>query len=334
MQDERAENELRRRPGGRRRELACWRESFGGAEPGGARAFAARERGVRVRRLRRLPGGDPCQRILVWAYHLPGELKPLATVPLCASRRGTSTRSSSGCRACCRGWTSGSRTSSACRRRSSPTTSSPSSSTPSSRSAATPIAAHGEAAWNGVAILSRVGLDDVVAGLPGGPGFPHQEARAVAATCAGVRVVSVYVPNGRDAGVGSLRLQARLAGVAARRGRGRAGGDGRLRRHEHRADRRGRVRSRRLRRPDACHAARAGGAGGAAGGRAARRRARPLARRAGVHLLGLPRRDVPPGLRDADRPRARQRRRSPTASAPPGSIDRPARARGRAITRR
>ncbi|HEY3612519.1 MAG TPA: exodeoxyribonuclease III [Gaiellales bacterium] len=59
------------------------------------------------------------------------------------------------------------------------------------------IAAHGEAAWNGVAILSRVGLDDVVRGLPGGPGFPHQEARAVAATCAGVRVVSVYVPNGR-----------------------------------------------------------------------------------------------------------------------------------------
>ena len=62
------------------------------------------------------------------------------------------------------------------------------------------IAAHGEAAWNGVAILSRVGLDDVVAGLPGGPGFPHQEARAVAATCAGVRVVSVYVPNGRTPG--------------------------------------------------------------------------------------------------------------------------------------
>jgi exodeoxyribonuclease III len=62
------------------------------------------------------------------------------------------------------------------------------------------IAAHGEAAWNGVAILSRVGLADVVTGLPGGPGFPHQEARAVAATCAGVRVVSVYVPNGRTPG--------------------------------------------------------------------------------------------------------------------------------------
>jgi exodeoxyribonuclease III len=37
-----------------------------------------------------------------------------------------------------------------------------------------------------------------VRGLPGGPGFPHQEARAVAATCDGVRVVSVYVPNGRQ----------------------------------------------------------------------------------------------------------------------------------------
>jgi exodeoxyribonuclease III len=62
------------------------------------------------------------------------------------------------------------------------------------------IAAHGEATWNGVAILSRVGLENVVAGLQGGPGFPHQEARAVAATCAGVRVVSVYVPNGRTPG--------------------------------------------------------------------------------------------------------------------------------------
>jgi exodeoxyribonuclease-3 len=60
------------------------------------------------------------------------------------------------------------------------------------------IAAHGEAAWNGVAILSRVGLDDVTAGLSGAPGFPHPEARAVAATCDGIRVHSVYVPNGRQ----------------------------------------------------------------------------------------------------------------------------------------
>lgn len=60
------------------------------------------------------------------------------------------------------------------------------------------VAVHGEASWNGVAILSRVGLDDVVAGIPGGPGFPEPEARAVSATCGGVRVVSVYVPNGRS----------------------------------------------------------------------------------------------------------------------------------------
>jgi exodeoxyribonuclease-3 len=59
------------------------------------------------------------------------------------------------------------------------------------------IAAHGEAAWNGVAILSRVGLDNVVTGLADAPGFPHPEARAVAATCDGIRMHSVYVPNGR-----------------------------------------------------------------------------------------------------------------------------------------
>jgi exodeoxyribonuclease III len=58
-------------------------------------------------------------------------------------------------------------------------------------------AVHGETAWNGVAILSRAGLDDVVRGLEGAPGFPNPEARAVAATCGGVRITSVYVPNGR-----------------------------------------------------------------------------------------------------------------------------------------
>jgi exodeoxyribonuclease III len=59
------------------------------------------------------------------------------------------------------------------------------------------MALHGEGQWNGVAILSKVGLDDVVPGLAGGPGFPLPEARAVSATCGGVRVHSVYVPNGR-----------------------------------------------------------------------------------------------------------------------------------------
>src|SRR4029450_12872809 len=53
------------------------------------------------------------------------------------------------------------------------------------------VAAHGEATWNGVAILSRVGLEDVKKGLAGAPGFPHPEARAASATCDGIRVVSV-----------------------------------------------------------------------------------------------------------------------------------------------
>ncbi len=56
---------------------------------------------------------------------------------------------------------------------------------------------HGEGRWNGVAILSRVGLDDVVAGFADG-GAPDAEARLVSATCGGVRVASVYVPNGRS----------------------------------------------------------------------------------------------------------------------------------------
>jgi exodeoxyribonuclease-3 len=59
------------------------------------------------------------------------------------------------------------------------------------------VALHGEAQWNGVAILSRVGLDNVVNGVVNGPGFPLPEARAVSATCAGIRVTSVYAPNGR-----------------------------------------------------------------------------------------------------------------------------------------
>ena len=66
--------------------------------------------------------------------------------------------------------------------------------------------------WNGVAIASRVGLDDVATQFPGQPGFakvlddgpdalldvaPPVEARAIGATCGGVRVWSLYVPHGR-----------------------------------------------------------------------------------------------------------------------------------------
>jgi len=59
------------------------------------------------------------------------------------------------------------------------------------------VAPHGEGQWNGVAILSRAGLGDVVRGIAGAPGFPRPEARAVSAACGGIRVHSVYVPNGR-----------------------------------------------------------------------------------------------------------------------------------------
>jgi exodeoxyribonuclease III len=80
------------------------------------------------------------------------------------------------------------------------------------------VAAHGDGRWNGVAILSRVGLAEVSRGFPGQPGFapapgdteelalvelepvPVVEARAVGATCGPLRVWSVYVPNGRVPG--------------------------------------------------------------------------------------------------------------------------------------
>ncbi len=58
---------------------------------------------------------------------------------------------------------------------------------------------HGEGRWNGVAILSRVGIDDVVDGFGDG-GEPDGEARLLTATCGGVRVATVYVPNGRAVG--------------------------------------------------------------------------------------------------------------------------------------
>lgn len=75
---------------------------------------------------------------------------------------------------------------------------------------------HGLGQWNGVALLSRLGLDDPVKGLPDEPGYPDPEARAVTATCGGLRVTSVYVPNGREPGSDhyayKLRWLAALAG--------------------------------------------------------------------------------------------------------------------------
>ena len=55
---------------------------------------------------------------------------------------------------------------------------------------------HGQGQWNGVAILSRVGLDRVVANFASGE--PDPDARIITADCGGIRVSSVYVPNGRS----------------------------------------------------------------------------------------------------------------------------------------
>lgn len=59
---------------------------------------------------------------------------------------------------------------------------------------------HGTSGWNGVALLSRVGLDDIQIGFPGQPSWGEPaaaEPRAVGALCAGVQIWSLYVPNGR-----------------------------------------------------------------------------------------------------------------------------------------
>lgn len=80
---------------------------------------------------------------------------------------------------------------------------------------------HGEGRWNGVAILSRVGLDDVMAGFDDDVDDP--EARLLWATCGGVRVASAYVPNGRSLDNDHYRYKlewlARLRGVLERRHR-------------------------------------------------------------------------------------------------------------------
>ena len=97
------------------------------------------------------------------------------------------------------------------------------------------VVAHGDGRWNGVALLSRIGVADESRGFPGQPGFaggegegdggggdpalfatpaaPVVEARAVGATCGPLRVWSVYVPNGRT--VGSPHYGYKLRWLAA-----------------------------------------------------------------------------------------------------------------------
>jgi exodeoxyribonuclease III len=85
------------------------------------------------------------------------------------------------------------------------------------------LAHHGEGRWNGVAIASRVGISDVVTNfgiseaVPATPEVPDdepmREARMISAMCGGIRVVSVYAPNGRT--VGSSFYAAKLAWFAS-----------------------------------------------------------------------------------------------------------------------
>jgi exodeoxyribonuclease III len=72
--------------------------------------------------------------------------------------------------------------------------------------------------WNGVAILSRVGIADVEHGFPGQPGWGEPlepEARALGATCGGLRIWSLYIPNGRE--LGHPHLDYKLAWLDALR---------------------------------------------------------------------------------------------------------------------
>ena len=178
---------------------------------------------------------------------------------------------------------------------------------------------HGEGRWNGVAILSRVGLDDVVAGFGDG-GRPDAEARLVTATCGGVRVMSVYVPE---------RARPRPRPLPVQAAAGSSGCVGHL-------DAVGRSRRRRSR----CAATSTSRPTDArrVGHRGARRRhprerrrsARPSqrlldwgltdvfrdqlpGRRAALLVVGLPGRQLPQGHRHAHRPRARLGAAAPSA---------------------
>jgi len=74
------------------------------------------------------------------------------------------------------------------------------------------VAFSGQRTYNGVALLARAPLEDVVAGIPG---YADPQKRVLAATVAGVRVIDVYVPNGQT--VGSDKYQYKLAWLAALR---------------------------------------------------------------------------------------------------------------------
>jgi exodeoxyribonuclease-3 len=59
------------------------------------------------------------------------------------------------------------------------------------------VAFHGQKSYNGVAIASRLPIDDVMMGLPGDD--QDDQARYMEATIGGMRVATIYLPNGNPA---------------------------------------------------------------------------------------------------------------------------------------
>ena len=166
----------------------------------------------------------------------------------------------------------------------------------------------GEGRWNGVAILSRVGLDDVVAGFHDGAPV-DAEARLVSATCGGVRVATVYVPNGRSIDHEQYTYKLEWLGAAScahRRDRRPRRRRHRVRRLQHRARRSRRVGPAEVHRRDPHEPGRARRARRARAVGARRRLPQALRRRPPLLLVGLPGRQLPRAPRHAHRPHARE----------------------------
>ena len=171
---------------------------------------------------------------------------------------------------------------------------------------------HGDGRWNGVAILSKVGLEDVTRGF--GTADDDHGRRVVSAVCGGIRVFSVYVPNGRALDNEFYAVQAGLVGPSARR---------RSTRRARRA-RRSRSAATSTSRPDDGDvwdpAAFVGATHVSEPERAALRDVegwglddvfRRFNEPRDVHVVGLPGGGLPRGARDAHRPRAGERRLGP-----------------------
>ena len=197
---------------------------------------------------------------------------------------------------------------------------------------------HGHGQWNGVAILSRVGIDDVTTGFDDDVVDPYEgDARLLAATCGGVRVVSVYVPNGRE--VGTEFYDRKLVWLEClhdwlarpRRPTDELAvlGDFNVAPEDRDVwSPKAFTGSTHVTEPEREAVGRLARLG------PRRRVPAPLRRRPPLHLLGLPPGRLPPAPRHAHRPRARDRARSPTASPGRSSTATPARASSRPTTHR